>query len=183
MKKFIVLLALLTLIIYIPIFNLFTISDGHTDKLIFIGDLKDFKEFDVTFTHSVNKTPVKEFYKINSNIFNLYKAEFTSYGAGMSDGTDLENAEIYHGENDEIFLSMDEDFETITYYVGTIADHRITYKDKTIHLNEILNPQTPAVLEVKRISVLDILKVKIEDWGLKNRIGQYLKEKKWVKKI
>lgn len=141
-----------------PIFNKFTITDGTTGDLVLVGGLKDFEEFDVDFTHSVNKTPVREFYRIVGKGFNLYKAEFSSYGAGMSDGLDLDKAEIYHGDDNEIYLSLDDNFDIITYYVGTIADHRLTYKDKTIHLNELLEAKSPAVLEIKRVSIFDILR-------------------------
>ncbi|WP_054251920.1 DUF1850 domain-containing protein [Neofamilia massiliensis] len=159
MKKLIGLLFLLILLLFLPIFNCFTISNGSTDQLVFVGKIKDFENFDVDFTHSVNKTPVKEFYKIKGKGFNLYKAEFSSYGAGMSDGMDIDRAKISHGENNEIYLDLDDDFEIITYYVGTVADHRINYKDKTLHLNQLLEVKSPAVLALKRLSIFDILKV------------------------
>lgn len=154
-------LFLLIAILFLPIFSKFTITNGSTNDLVFVGGLKDFENFDVDFTHSVNKTPVKEFYKIAGKGFNLYKAEFSSYGAGMSDGNDLDKAKISHGENNEIYLDLDEDFEIITYYVGTVADHRLNYKDKTIHFNKLLEVKSPAVLQIKRVSVFDILRVKI----------------------
>lgn len=161
-------LFLLILILFLPIFSKFTITNGSTNDLVFVGGLKDFKNFDVDFNHSVNKTPVKEFYKIVDGGFNLYKAEFSSYGAGMSDGMDIDRAKIYHGENNEIYLDLDYDFEIITYYVGTVADHRLNYKDKTIHFNQLLKVQSPAVLQIKRVSIFDILKVKV----LKNNISK-----------
>lgn len=161
-------LFLLILLLFLPIFNKFTITNGSTNNLVFVGGLKDFENFDVDFTHSVNKTPVKEFYKIVDRSFNLYKAEFFSYGAGMSDGNDLDKAKISHGENNEIYLDLDEGFEIITYYVGTVADHRLNYKDKTIHFNQLLKAQSPAVLQVKKVSIYEILKANV----LKNIISK-----------
>ncbi|MDO5028343.1 MAG: DUF1850 domain-containing protein [Bacillota bacterium] len=158
MKKFFGLLILLILLIFLPIFKRFTIANGATGDLVLTGSLKDFQEFNVDFTHSVNKTPVKEFYKIKGQGFNLYKAEFSSYGAGMSDGADFLQGQIYYGENNEIYLSLDKDFDIITYYVGTVADHRLTYKDKTLHLNQLLKAQSPAQLAIKRLSLYQILK-------------------------
>ena len=68
-------LFLLIAILFLPIFSKFTITNGSTNDLVFVGGLKDFEDFDVDFTHSVNKTPVKEFYKIKDKGFNLYNLE------------------------------------------------------------------------------------------------------------
>ena len=160
MKRLILVFFLIVILCFLPIFNKFTITDGHTNEVVFFNDIKKMRDFDVTFTHSVNKTPVKEFYKIIDGKFNLYKGEFSSYGAGMSDGSDLKNTEIYYGENGEIFLDMDVDFEIITYYVGTVADHRLSFGKNIIHLNDMIRPKSPAILAIKKTSILQIIKYK-----------------------
>lgn len=169
MKKFkwLILSLVIILIIKIPIFAKFTITNGRNNKIILIESLDEFQYFNLTFIHSVNKTPVKEYYRIEGDKFVLYKAEFSSYGAGMSDGSDFEEAKISYGEGGEIFLDLQEEFESITYYVGTIAQHTLYSKNRKVELIDLLEAKSPAIFKVEKLSIMDIL----EMYLLKNKKG------------
>lgn len=83
--SFSILLAIILL--FVPFIEQFTISNGNTNKIVFIGSIDDFENFHISFLHSVNRTPVNEFYKIDKNKFIVYKTTFASYGTGMEKPT------------------------------------------------------------------------------------------------
>jgi hypothetical protein len=158
MKRLIAILALFLIIIFFPFQSKFIISNGNTDEIVYLGDLKDYETFYVSFIHSVNRTPVREYYKIVNDKFISYRAEFYSYGAGMSDGSDIPNSKLTHSENGLVELELNDEFEKITYYVGTIANHTLHFIDKELMLSDILEPQSPAVFHIKKVSIYTILR-------------------------
>lgn len=158
MKRLFAILILFLFIIFFPFQSKFTISNGNTDEIVYIGNLEDYTTFHISFIHSVNRTAVREYYKIEEDKFILYKAEFYSYGAGMSDGSDLPNSKLSHGEDGLVILDFNNKFKKITYYVGTIADHTLYFGDKELMLKDILEPQDPAVFKIKNVSIYTILR-------------------------
>lgn len=158
MKKLIAILVLFFVIIFFPFQSKFTISNGNNDEIVYIGNIEDYRTFHISFIHSVNRTPVLEFYRIVDDNLVLYKAEFYSYGAGMSDGSDLPNSKLSHGEHGLVILDFNDEFEELTYYVGTIANHTLHFGDKELMLTDILEPQSPAVFAIKKVSIYSILR-------------------------
>lgn len=164
-KRFVVaglvLLAVLILI-NIPLFDKFTISDGKSGKVVYVDDVSNVREFYVSFRHSVNKTPVNEFYKIENNRFVVYKTTFYSYGAGMPeyDAKGKEKVTITNGlvqiEN------MDIVFNSFTYRVGTYADHSFNWEGGSFKLSRYVKPQSPARFEIKKLSVMDLVFFRIK---------------------
>ena len=74
MKKIIVLLALI-IILFIPIFPKLLINN----KIFNIEK----KEFIISYTHSVNRGRVRDYYIIKNKYIILSKTRFMSYGAGI----------------------------------------------------------------------------------------------------
>lgn len=162
MKKLTVavgIIVLLSILVNIPVFMRFTITDGKTQRIAFVNDIHAMEAFYISFKHSVNRTPVNEYYRINNGKFVAYKTTFYSYGAGMP--------ELVPGGKERISINkdglvqidnMDREMKSFTVYVGTYADHYIYYKDKEMRLALLIEPQTPAVFEIKRVSVLQLFR-------------------------
>ena len=101
--------------------------------------LKKFDDFDIDdyftieFIHSVNKTPVKDYYRINrlKRIIN-YMTIYYDYGAGVE--TQLENGEtLTHGiDNSMIVSNINKSFKELNMYISTVNDHIFTINDNYI---------------------------------------------------
>lgn len=82
--------------------------------------------FTIEFVHSVNKSPVKDYYKVTNKgkILN-YRTDYYNFGAGVP--TELENNEVMHyGENGEIIIkNIDKEFEKLEIYLSDIYDHKL----------------------------------------------------------
>lgn len=96
-------------------------------------DIEEGGTFSISFTHSVNKSPVTDFYKIDkeNNIY-LFKTVYYNYGAGVP--TELENEEnLTYGENGSMIIDgMDKKIDNLTYFLSEQSDHILTIIGKQV---------------------------------------------------
>lgn len=87
--------------------------------------------FYVKFTHSVNMSPVIDYYKFNKdNEIYVYKTVYYNYGAGVE--TELENNETlsYGPDGSMIIENIDKKIGPLTYYLSDIFDHKLSIAGK-----------------------------------------------------
>jgi len=161
MKKYKVLLIFLVgivIVLNIPLLDRFTISNGKTGEIVYMDQLGNAKDFVVSFKHSVNRTPVNEFIKIQENKFMVYKTTFFSYGAGMPE-YDPGSGQKLTIENGLVQIeNINRELENFTYIVGTYAEHTLTYNDKSMKLSELVKPQNPAFFSIEKVTLLELIK-------------------------
>ncbi|TXJ54501.1 DUF1850 domain-containing protein [Brachyspira aalborgi] len=156
MKKIIVLLALI-IILFIPIFPKLLINN----KIFNIEK----KEFIISYTHSVNRGRVKDYYIIKNKYIILSKTRFMSYGAGIPEP---EKRQKFTETEDYIEISdINRKIDNLYLFVGTIANHKIEIDEKKIELKEIFKPQENIKIEYKILSIFEYIKLlilnKLED--------------------
>lgn len=159
-KIFIVSFFILSAIIFlfVPTIEQFTISDGKTNETVYMGSVDDFRYFHISFLHSVNRTPVNEFYKIDKNKFIAYKSTFYSYGAGMPDGSDNPDVHMTFNNGMVEINDIDRELNEFTYIVGTYAEHTLYTDNISFKLEKFIEHQQPAVFRIKRCSIFNILR-------------------------
>ena len=156
MKKIIVLLALI-IILFIPIFPKLLINN----KIFNIEK----KEFIISYTHSVNRGRVRDYYIIKSKYIILSKTRFMSYGAGIPEP---EKRQKFRETEDYIEISdINRKIDNLYLFVGTIANHKIEIDEKKIELKQIFKPQENIKIEYKILSIFEYIKLlilnKLED--------------------
>ena len=156
MKKIIVLLALI-IILFIPIFPKLLINN----KIFNIEK----KEFIISYTHSVNRGRVRDYYIIKSKYIILSKTRFMSYGAGIPEP---EKRQKFTETEDYIEISdINRKIDNLYLFVGTIANHKIEIDEKKIELKEIFKTQENIKIEYKILSIFEYIKLlilnKLED--------------------
>lgn len=156
MKKIIVLLALI-IILFIPIFPKLLINN----KIFNIEK----KEFIISYTHSVNRGRVRDYYIIKNKYIILSKTRFMSYGAGIPEP---EKRQKFRETEDYIEISdINRKIDNLYLFVGTIANHKIEIDEKKIELKEIFKPQENIKIEYKILSIFEYIKLlilnKLED--------------------
>lgn len=150
MKKFIVLFALI-IILFIPIFPKLLINN----KIFNIEK----KEFIISYTHSVNRGRVRDYYIIKSKYIILSKTRFMSYGAGIPEP---EKRQKFTETEDYIEISdINRKIDNLYLFVGTIANHKIEIDEKKIELKEIFKPQENIKIEYKILSIFEYIKLLI----------------------
>jgi hypothetical protein len=151
-------LVIAVLLLSIPMFSRFTISHGRTGEIVYIDKVNNAAEFVVTFRHSVNRTPVNEFIRIDGNGFIVYKTTFYSYGAGMPDPEPGSKQKLTTDNGLVQIENIDRKLDSFTYMVGTYAEHTLSYKDKSIKLSELIPPQNPALFRIDRVSPFELIR-------------------------
>ncbi len=103
------------------------------EQIIYSTLLPD-REFALAFIHSVEMTPVYEYYRIDSDgSLVLYETRYSSYGAGLPS----EPGEGFQTENGQFVVKMTRKFGEISLRVSHINGHGILFKDKSIMFKEI----------------------------------------------
>ena len=88
-----------------------------------IGD-----EFSVGFIHSVNKSPVTDFYEIRPDGIYVVRTVYYGFGAGVQ--TELNEGErLDYGEDGSMIISgINKKIEPLLYIVGSVSDHELTIR-------------------------------------------------------
>lgn len=161
MKKtilFVSIMIVVTFIFFVPFIEQFTISNAKTNNIVYYDCVDKFENFYISFIHSVNRTPVNEYYKIKGNKFVVYKTTFYSFGAGMPDGSELPNANMKLSDGFVEIDDINREINEFTYFVGTYAGHTLNAKNEKFKLEKYVEPQEPALFKIKRVSIYDILR-------------------------
>lgn len=142
--------------------SLFVISNQLKDSNTLV--MKDFKSgetylelplnddhiFSVSYTHSVNKSLVEEYYTITpKDDITLIKARYNNFGAGVA--TELSNGEYLSFDEDDYMVinNMSVPVPQLIYKVGTVSDHILHIDDNSWHLKEYAPELTSVIFELK----------------------------------
>ncbi len=160
MKKIILPVSVIVLIIifFAPLIKQFTITNKKTNEIVFCDSIDNFKDFYISFIHSVNKTHVNEYYRVDGDKFAVYKTTFYSYGAGMPDVSEIPNASIKFNDGFVEINNIDRRLDEFAYMVGTCAEHTLHGKNDSFKLEKYVEPQETALFKIRRVSIYDILR-------------------------
>lgn len=107
-------------------YGFLTVRDAGSGKryaryLMRVGD-----EFGVGFIHSVNKSPVTDFYELRRDGIYVVRTVYYGFGAGVQ--TQLEDGQkLEYGEDGSMIITgFDRKMPDLTYIVGTVSDHTLT---------------------------------------------------------
>lgn len=112
--------------------------DDEKNILLNSYEFGDDKIFSIEFIHSVNKSPIIDFYTYNNaNEIENFKTMYYNFGAGVE--TELEgNETLRYGENGEMIIeNINKKFKSLSFIVGTVYNHILTINDKKYNLNEL----------------------------------------------
>ncbi|WP_300754236.1 DUF1850 domain-containing protein [uncultured Brachyspira sp.] len=152
---FITIIIILIVLLFIPLFPRLVLNSVKNNR-INIALKIDNKKFIISYTHSVNKGRVRDFYFIDKkgNIV-LDKTRFVSYGAGIAEPEKNENIVI---TDDYIEINnMNRIIKNFYLFIGAAANHTMIIDDKVIELDKFFSPQSSIKIEYKRLSIFDYI--------------------------
>ena len=129
--------------------RLYLINDNN-NFLLDIYEFDDKKEFSIQFIHSVNNSPVIDYYTIDDNN-NIIITQTTYYDFGAGVQTELNNNEkIKYGNNGEMTVTnINKIISPLVYIVGTVSHHTMNINNYNIILDEKYGRNTHIRFEVK----------------------------------
>ena len=101
------------------------------------------------FIHSVNKSPVRDYYECRADGIWNTRCVYYGFGAGVAEvlepGWTLEN-----GENGEMIIgNIEQKMYDLTYIVGTVYDHILDINGEKIILNELCGKNAKVCFSIK----------------------------------
>lgn len=173
MKKYVIILMVSVLgALNLPLVRVLSISNRkNISEKIYSRDGAE-SGFVISYTHSVNKGRVHDFYlPQNNDEIELFMTEFVSYGAGIPEPYETKGAEFHKTEKGYIISNLNRTLNKLVMAVGVVAEHSVSFgKDamegmnftssNEFFLKNFFKPQTSLVFEVKRVSVLSYILTK-----------------------
>lgn len=112
--------------LYLGNLRYLTLRDAGTGELIAKYRVHEGEAFSIGFIHSVNKSPLTDYYVIEEDGIYVEKTVYYGFGAGVESellpGEKLE----YGPDNSMIVSGFHKKIEPLTYFVGTVSDHTLT---------------------------------------------------------
>lgn len=112
------------------------------------------KGFSISYTHSVNKGRIQDFYVCGEDGFVLEKTIFVSYGAGIPEPDEIANCEFEISNNGYVLKNINRQLNSFLLAVGVVAEHSITMEDNEYFLKNFFPPQTSLLFEIRRLPVI-----------------------------
>lgn len=156
-------LVLGLLVLCTPAISVLSISARKNKSQRFYHSTKNLQTFVISYTHSVNKGRVHDFYTWNkAGILTMEQTQFVSYGAGIPEPEETPGAVFVVTDEGYFIKNINRSVEKLTMGVGLIANHTIRFDTAEITGGEIpftglFKPQTSIILEIKKVPLLEYL--------------------------
>ena len=113
------------------------LSDPADGRVYASYPMEEGDEFSVEFIHSVNKSPVRDYYQCRADgIWNV-RCVYYGFGAGVEEIL-LEGEPLSYGEDGEMIVSgIDNRPDPMILVVGTISDHTLRIGEETVSLRDL----------------------------------------------
>lgn len=123
------------------------LQNEQSGKVLFCGEAADGERFSVSYIHSVNKSPVTEYYQIQSSEIYLTELRYKAFGAGMPTHPEENQTQRYEDGN-IVVEGFARQMPYLCYSIGRIAEHTLHFREKSIPLKELDAPGQPVLFSV-----------------------------------
>lgn len=142
----------------LPLVQVLSITNRKKQSERYFIKTSELNGFEISYTHSVNKGRVHDFYELNSHKgLILTSTRFVSYGAGIPEPIETEGAIFTLTDDGYVISNLNRHVQKLTMAVGLIANHELTINEKTYIMKDLFLPQTSIIFEIKRVSLLDYI--------------------------
>ena len=114
------------------------LRDPETGKVYARYLVHDGEGFSIEFIHSVNKSPLTDYYEFHDHRIFAEKTVYYGFGAGVQ--TELEEGQkLEYGEDGSMIITgFHKEIPDLIYIVGTISDHTMVLReDEPLSLRDL----------------------------------------------
>ncbi|PRX17805.1 hypothetical protein BX659_1488 [Orenia metallireducens] len=146
--------------------SVLTVKEAKTDKIIWQERVEEGTTFAIEYLHSVERTPVWEYFEVKKGEIFLTGTLYESYGAGLP----FLKKNNYIVANDKFEIKdINKKLDNIPLRVSDYAKHKLIYGDEEYKLYDITQPQNLVVISVEKKSKIRLLVEEGKRWlRLKN---------------
>ncbi len=143
-------------LLFLPFITSLEISEFKTRQRLLLIGMKSGEEFTISFIHSVNRRPVYDTLRVESDHLVIVRSRFDSFGAGMPESSTGEGT-LKVAKDGWLEWTVNRSVPDITVRVGWTADHTLHIKNRKIRLAELAEPGSGLTVRVQKISMKDYL--------------------------
>jgi len=143
------------IVLLLPMQKGITITDYKTGHMLYCHSAVKGDIFSLHYIHSVNKSPVEDFFIIgNNDELVLEKTVFRSFGAGVPSSP--EDGGVLKVYKDRVEVTgINRRIDKLLLFVGVTAEHRFRMDNDEFLLRLISGPQRNLMISMERFSLLD----------------------------
>lgn len=155
--SFIVVSIFFFIVALFPFFDTLVIRDSQSNRLLWETPVKPGLSFGIRWIHSIHRTPVEEFFRVDGTNLIEYRMSFRDYGIGMS--SELAPGERLVNRDGRFYVeNMHRVFPEIRLYIGQVrANHTLLFQGEVIPLATLDRPGSSVLIRVEKRSIIDRL--------------------------
>lgn len=93
--------------------------------------------FSITFIHSVNQSPVTDYYEVRDGEFYVVATKYYAFGAGVQTEIEDEQTLTYTEDGGMLVSGFNTKMTGMVYVVGMVSDHTLELGDQEISLRDL----------------------------------------------
>ncbi len=133
------------------------VSRLDTREALLRAPVQPGEEFIISFTHSVNRRPVHDTLRAETDHMTIVSSRFDAFGAGMPETSTAEGT-LTVAEDGWLLWTVNRPVPEVVVRVGRVADHILTLKGHDIHLADLAPPGTALTFQVRRATMIERMK-------------------------
>lgn len=150
-------------LLLLPYIRVLEISDFKTRQRLLLVDMKPGEEFTISFIHSVNRRPVYDTMRVESDHLVIVRSRYDSFGAGMPESSTGEGT-LSIAKDGWLVWTVNRPVPDVTVRVGWTAEHTLHIRDNKIRLAELAEPGSALTIRVTKIGLIYFLKGRFFKW-------------------
>lgn len=129
----------------------------RTGNTVFCSRVDVGQEFVLSFVHSVNRRPVYDTLRVESDHLVIVRSRYDSFGAGMPTDSTAEGT-LAIAKDGWMEWTVNRPVPDVTVRVGWVADHTLTIEGRETRLADLAEPGSPLIIRVRPWRMLDLMK-------------------------
>ena len=168
-RKLIYLLVILVLLAVGPYFisdKVLVVEEAATERVVYQQQVDRGLKFAIKYTHSVENTPVWDYFKVLEGDILLTSTKYMSYGAGLP----FLNKNDYQIENDKFVIKeINTKLAQIPLRVSDYAKHKLVIDDQVYRLYKLTATQNLVMIKVEEKNLYQLLAWEVSKWRKKKK--------------
>ncbi len=126
------------------------IYNTETGKVYRAFNAPEGTEFSVSFIHSVNKSPVTDYFVIHDEKIVAEKTVYSAFGAGVQSTLEEGQTLSYDDDGNMVVSGFNSVFPEVKYIVGTVYDHVLTIHGREYSLTKMCGQNAHIAIVLKK---------------------------------
>jgi hypothetical protein len=154
--SFLVVVLVIAICSYLSFLPVLVVKDTESGRLLWSQPIKNGGSFAIRWIHSIHRTPVVEYYRVQDGRIVLTEMTFKDYGIGME--SELAPGEKLIAEHGTFrIVNMNRLFPALHLFIGQVrANHTLLYQGKEFPLGMIGKPGSAVTIQVEQQTIFQL---------------------------